>query len=42
LILLVVFPDTDVVIEAAGPDAVVALDALAEILGAPSGEDYTI
>ena len=42
LILLLVFPDTEVVLEVEGPDAARAIDPLTEILGAPSGEDYTI
>jgi len=42
LILLVVFPDTEVVLEVEGPDAAAAIDSLADILGAPSGEDYAI
>jgi len=42
LILLVVLPDTDVILEVAGPDAAAAVEALAEILAAPAGEDYTI
>ena len=42
LMLLAVFPDAEVILEVDGPDATAALDALAEILGAPGGEDYTI
>jgi phosphotransferase system HPr-like phosphotransfer protein len=42
LIALCVFPDSDVILEVDGADAVAALDALAEVLGAPNGEDYTI
>ena len=42
LLALIVFPDSDVILEVDGADAPAALDALAEILGAPSGEDYTI
>ena len=42
LILLVVLPDTEVVLEVDGPDAPKALDPLAEVLGSPGGEDYTI
>jgi phosphocarrier protein HPr len=42
LMLLLVFPDTEVILEVDGPDAPAALAALAEILGSPGGEDYTI
>jgi phosphocarrier protein HPr len=42
LITLIVLPDSDVVLEVDGEDAPTALDALAEILGAANGEDYTI
>jgi phosphocarrier protein HPr len=42
LILLVVMPDSDVVLEVEGPDAPQAVDPLAAILGSPGGEDYTI
>jgi len=42
LILLVVLPDTDVILEVEGPDAPRAVDPLTEILASPSGEDYTI
>jgi phosphotransferase system HPr (HPr) family protein len=42
LILLVVFPDTEVVLEVEGPDAARAIDPLSTILAAPCGEDYTI
>lgn len=42
LIMLSVFPDTEVILEVDGVDASNALDPLAEILGAPNGEDYTI
>jgi phosphotransferase system HPr (HPr) family protein len=42
LILLVALPGTDLVLEVEGPDAPAALESLADILGAPSGEDYTI
>jgi phosphocarrier protein HPr len=42
LIALSVFPDSDVILEVDGVDAAVALEVLAEILGAPNGEDYTI
>jgi len=42
LILLVVLPGSEVVLEVAGPDAQAAVEPLAEILGAPGGEDYTI
>ena len=39
---LVVFPDTEVVLEVNGPDAAEAIGPLAAILGAPGGEDYSI
>jgi phosphotransferase system HPr-like phosphotransfer protein len=42
LIMLSVFPDSDVILEVDGSDASAALETLAEILGAPNGEDYTI
>lgn len=42
LLELIVFPDSDVVLEVDGVDAAEALEQLAEILGAPNGEDYTI
>ncbi len=42
LILLVVLPDSEVILEVAGPDAHTAVDPLAEVLGSPGGEDYTI
>jgi phosphotransferase system HPr (HPr) family protein len=42
LITLMVFPDSDVVLEVEGVDARTAIDALSEVLGAPSGEDYSI
>jgi phosphotransferase system HPr-like phosphotransfer protein len=42
LIALAVLPGTEVVLEVEGPDADAAIDPLAEILGAPAGEDYTI
>ena len=42
LILLVVLPDVEVVLEVDGPDAPRALDPLAEVLASPGGEDYTI
>lgn len=42
LILLVALPDSEVVIEVDGPDAVKAVDPLAAILAAAGGEDYTI
>lgn len=42
LIMLVVMPGAEVVVEVDGADAAAALDPLAEILAAPSGEDYTI
>lgn len=42
LILLVALPGAELVLEVDGSDAAAALDPLAEILAAPSGEDYTI
>jgi len=42
LIMLVVLPETEVLVEVDGPDAVLAIDALCDILAAPGGEDYTI
>jgi phosphotransferase system HPr-like phosphotransfer protein len=42
LMALSVFPDMDVILEVDGTDASIALETLAEILGAPNGEDYTI
>jgi phosphotransferase system HPr (HPr) family protein len=42
LILLVVPPDSEVVLEVDGPDAATAIDLLAAILASPGGEDYTI
>jgi phosphotransferase system HPr (HPr) family protein len=45
LIVLSVFPDSEVILEVNGADAAdaaAALDILADILGAPNGEDYAI
>lgn len=42
LVLLVVLPDTEVILEVDGPDAPKALEPLAGILASPGGEDYTI
>jgi phosphotransferase system HPr (HPr) family protein len=42
LMMLVVLPDAEVVVEVDGPDAAAALDALVAILASPGGEDYTI
>lgn len=42
LIMLVVMPDSEVVLEVDGPDAPRALDPLAEVLASPGGEDYSI
>lgn len=42
LMMLVVLPDAEVVIEVDGPDAAAALETLAGILASPGGEDYTI
>lgn len=41
LILLVVLPDSEVVLEVDGTDAAEALEPLCDILAAPGGEDYT-
>lgn len=40
LIALLVLPDSEVVLEVDGPDADAAVGPLADILGAPGGEDY--
>lgn len=42
LVLLVVLPDTEVILEVDGPDAPKAVEPLAGILASPGGEDYTI
>ncbi|MBN9522806.1 HPr family phosphocarrier protein [bacterium] len=42
LMMLVVLPETEVLVEVDGPDAAAALGALADILASPGGEDYTI
>jgi phosphotransferase system HPr (HPr) family protein len=42
LVMLLVFPGSDVVLEVDGPDAQHAVETLAEVLGSPGGEDYTI
>jgi phosphotransferase system HPr (HPr) family protein len=42
LIMLVVLPDAEVVLEVLGPDALRAVEPLAEVLASPAGEDYTI
>ena len=42
LIMLSAMPDVEVVLEVDGPDAPTAVQALADILGSPGGEDYTI
>jgi phosphotransferase system HPr (HPr) family protein len=42
LIALIVMPEAEVLLELDGADAPTALEALADILGDPSGEDYTI
>jgi phosphocarrier protein HPr len=42
LILLVALPGAELVLEVEGSDALLAVDPLAEILGAPESEDYTI
>ncbi|HYH65917.1 MAG TPA: HPr family phosphocarrier protein [Urbifossiella sp.] len=42
LMMLVVMPDAEVVLEVDGPDAAAALEALSDILASPGGEDYTI
>ena len=35
-------PGAEVVLEVDGPDAAAAVQALADILASPGGEDYTI
>jgi phosphotransferase system HPr (HPr) family protein len=42
LIMLVVLPDAEVVLEVDGPDAPRAVAPLTAILASPGGEDYTI
>jgi phosphocarrier protein HPr len=42
LMMLVVLPETEVVVEVDGPDATAAIGILADILASPGGEDYTI
>ncbi|MCS6863833.1 MAG: HPr family phosphocarrier protein [Gemmataceae bacterium] len=42
LISLVVLPESEIVLEVHGPDAARAIETLAEVLGSPGGEDYTI
>jgi phosphotransferase system HPr (HPr) family protein len=42
LIVLMVMPDSDVVLEVNGDDAADALEPLTDILAAADGEDYTI
>lgn len=42
LLGLVALPGAEVLLEVDGPDAPAAADALAAILAAPGGEDYTI
>lgn len=42
LILLVVMPDSEVVLEVDGADAAAAIEPLAAILAAADGEDYEI
>ncbi|HEX4611196.1 MAG TPA: HPr family phosphocarrier protein [Urbifossiella sp.] len=42
LMMLVVLPETEVVVEVDGPDAAAAIGPLADILASPGGEDYTI
>ena len=42
LIMLIAMPDSDVILEVDGPDALEALETLAAILAAANGEDYTI
>jgi phosphotransferase system HPr (HPr) family protein len=42
LIGLLVFPGMEVVLEIEGSDAAAAIDPLAQVLGAPGGEDYRI
>jgi phosphocarrier protein HPr len=42
LVLLVMLPESEVVLEVDGDDAATALEPLTEILAASDGEDYTI
>ncbi len=42
LIMLIALPDSEVVLEVDGPDALKAVDPLASVLASPGGEDYTI
>ena len=42
LIMLVVLPDSEVILEVDGPDAPAAVEPLTGILASPGGEDYTI
>jgi phosphotransferase system HPr (HPr) family protein len=42
LITLIAMPDTDLTLEVDGTDAAVAIEELADVLGALNGEDYTI
>jgi phosphocarrier protein HPr len=42
LMLLAVLPETEVILEVEGEDAATAIESLADILAAASGEDYTI
>ncbi len=40
LFLLLAFPGSELVLEVSGPDAELAVNALADILADPGGEDY--
>lgn len=42
LILLVVLPETDVILEVEGPDASEAIEPLTKVLASAGGEDYII
>lgn len=42
LVMLVMLPEMEVVLEVEGDDAATALEPLTEILAASDGEDYTI
>ncbi len=42
LMMLIAMPDSDVILEVDGADAIQAVEPLANILASPGGEDYTI
>ncbi|MBY0395928.1 MAG: HPr family phosphocarrier protein, partial [Thermoleophilia bacterium] len=42
LIGLMAMPDSEVVLEVDGPDALRAVESLVAVLGSPGGEDYTL